>query len=384
MTGMSDSKKQLYPVRFLPIASQKIWGGNLLINRLKKEFTVSDENGNERKLCEKDRIGESWEIADMGFEDSVVAEGWLAGNTISELMETYLEEFVGEGVYKYYGRQFPLLVKFLDIQGKISVQVHPDDEIAEQRYDSLGKSEIWYVMDSEPDARIYMGFKRETTATEFYERCKNGTVEEILNVIHPKKGDYFLIRPGTVHAAGGGLLLAEIQESSDLTFRLYDWGRESDPATAREMHLEEAIDLIDYSEYKRPEAPHEHGHEHGHIHVSETLADCPEFTVTKINLTDPLHIYTEKFGCFIIYICIEGEASVQVPWKENTGNYILKKGEVILIPAEMKDFFIIPSDRDTVLLEAFVKEHDETDGYINPDTEPFLEGENYDIPDDEE
>lgn len=170
-----------------------------------------DDEGNETEIAQDAVIGESWELADMGFVDSVISEGWLAGNTIGEIMETYLERVTGEDVYNYYGRQFPLLVKFLDINGKLSVQVHPDDEIAAQRYDALGKAEIWYVMDAKPDAKIYMGFNREMTAQEFYDRCKNGTVEQVLNVISPKKGDVIFITPGTVHAAEGGLLIAEVR-----------------------------------------------------------------------------------------------------------------------------------------------------------------------------
>ena len=328
----------------------------------------------------------------MGIEDSVVSEGWLAGNTLSELMETYLEKVVGEEVYNYYGRQFPLLIKFLDIHGKLSVQVHPDDEIAAERYDSLGKAEIWYVMDAEPGAKVYMGFNREVSAQEFYDRCHNGTVEEVLNVIYPKKGDSIYVAPGTVHAAEGGLLIAEIQESSDLTFRLYDWGREFDPATARQTHLEEAIDLINYGKfdeslYKKGPLWEEEcscGHEHHHHHdeVAEKLVETPQFNVTKINLTDPLHIYTEQFASFIIYMCVEGEASVQVPVENESGekgmeNYVIKAGETILVPAQMQDFYLVPRDRSTVLLEAVTRPEEDLDEYIDPSTEAFLDDEDY-------
>ena len=170
-----ESRKQLYPLKFIPIPSKRVWGGANLIKKLGKEFYEADENGNERKLTADEAIGESWEIADMGAQDSVVANGWLAGNTISELMETYLDRIVGEDVYDRYGRQFPLLIKFLDIQNKLSVQVHPDDEVAEQRYDSLGKSEIWYVLDAAEGAKVYAGFNREISAQELYDRCHNGT-----------------------------------------------------------------------------------------------------------------------------------------------------------------------------------------------------------------
>lgn len=406
-------EKKLYPFKFIPVASRRPWGGHDLVDKLGKEFVECDEEGNETVIGPDELIGESWEVADMGIEDSVVTNGWLAGNTISEIMETYLERVVGDDVYNYYGRQFPLLIKFLDINDKLSVQVHPDDEIAAERYDALGKSELWYILDAKPEAKIYMGFKREVTAQEFYDRCNEGTVEELLNVIYPKKGDVLFITPGTVHAADGGILLAEIQESSDMTFRLYDWGREKNPATARTIHLEEAIDIIDYRPYdpgkyrKGPlwgaEASHvpccdhechcdDHHHHHEHSakegDVVETLVESSQFTVSQLNLADPLHIYTEKFGSFIIYVCIEGAASIQVPSVKSGGeafmdNYEFSKGETILIPAEMPDFYLVPRDRSTVLLEAVTRVQEELDEYIDPSTEAFLEDEDYEGLEDE-
>ncbi len=425
-------------MKFIPIASRRPWGGHDLMNKLGKEFIEVDEDGKEVPVVADELIGESWEVADMGIEDSVVSNGWLAGNTLSDIMETYLERIVGEGVYNYYGRQFPLLIKFLDINDKLSVQVHPDDEMAAERYDSLGKAEIWYVLDAKPGAKVYMGFNRQMTAQEFYDRCQAGTADEVLNVIYPKKGDAIYIKPGTVHAADGGIMIAEIQESSDMTFRLYDWGREHNPATARPTHLAEAIDLIDYDPYdfgnyrKGPEwgdeASHEpckglgcdgechcgdgcdcggdchchedggdcHCHEHHHHEhdaaegqIIETLVETPQFNATKIHLTDPLHIYTEKFGSFIIYICLEGAASIQVPSVKEKGeaymeNYEFAKGETILVPADMPDFYLVPRDRSTVLLEAVTMVEDELDDYIDPSTEAFLEDEDYEGLEDEE
>ena len=408
-----DMEKKLYPVKLVSIASRRPWGGNALVNKLGKHFVECDEDGNETVLGEDVLIGESWELADMGIEDSVVENGWLAGNTISELMETYLERIVGENVYNYYGRQFPLLIKFLDINEKLSVQVHPDDQVAAERYDSLGKTEIWYVMDAKPGAKVYAGFNRQVSAQELYDRCHNGTVEEIMNVIYPKAGDAIFLTPGTVHAADGGILIAEIQESSDMTFRLYDWGREKNPATARPIHLEEAIDIIDYRPYdpgKYRKGPlwgaeaslvpccdhechcddHDHHHEHSAKEgdVVETLVESSQFTVSQLNLADPLHIYTEKFGSFIIYVCIEGAASIQVPSVKPGGeafmdNYEFSKGETILIPAEMPDFYLVPRDRSTILLEAVTRVQEELDEYIDPSTEAFLEGEDYEGLEDE-
>ena len=389
-------EKKLYPLKFIPIQSLKPWGGCTFAKELGKQFVEVDEDGNEVPVNPDAKIGESWEIADMGIEDSVVANGWLAGNTISEVMDTYMERIVGENVLKYYGRQFPLLIKFLDINGKLSVQVHPDDEIAAERYDALGKPELWYVLDAKPDAKVYCGFKRDVSAQEFYDRCKNGTVEEILNVIYPKKGDTIYMTPGTVHSADGGIIVAEIQESSDMVFRLYDWGREFNPQTARPMHLEEAIDMVNYkafdpSIYKKGplwECECGCGHHHHEEETVETLLESPQVNVTKLKLKDPLHIYTEQFESFIIYICIEGAASIQVPSTKENGeaymeNYEFSKGETILVPADMPDFYLVPRDAETVLLEAVTRPGEEIDEYIDPETEAFLENEDYEGLEDE-
>ena len=370
-------EKKLYPFKFIPIPSKRVWGGNALIKTLGKEFVETDDNGDEVPLTENDLIGESWELADMGEQDSVLGNGWLAGNTISELMETYLDRIVGDPVFGYFGRQFPLLIKFLDIHQKLSVQVHPDDEVAAQRYDSLGKAEIWYILDAKPEAKIYMGFRRETSAQEFYDACKAGTAQNLLNVIHPKPGDSLFIKPGTVHAAEGGILVAEIQESSDLTFRLYDWGRENNPATARKMHLDEAIDVINYSAYDTSlyrSATAAAAHDSG---FHEKLVECPQFSVNRLSLREPLHVFTGKFESYIVYVCVSGGANIYIeqdgkPSKSEEDVYAIKKGETVLIPADMPNFFIVPLSGDTVLIEATDGVREDVDEYINPDAAPTL------------
>ena len=370
------------PVLLSPVCKDIIWGGE----RLAREFEKGDGK--------MDRIAETWELTVRDDAVSTVQSGILAGKPLSELYGT---------------EDFPVLIKFIDAKENLSVQVHPDDEIAAERYDALGKSELWYVLDAQPDANVYMGFKREVTAQEFYDKCNDGTVVDLLNVIHPKKGDVLFITPGTVHAVDGNIQLVEIQESSDLTFRLYDWGREKNPMTARPIHLEEAIDMIDYLPYdmckyrKGPlwgeEASYEpccshldhccdHDHDHDHEHHAhegqtvETLVESAQFTVSKLNLTDPLHIYTEQFGSFIVYVCIEGAASIQVPSTRPDGeafmdNYEFKKGETMMIPADMADFYLVPRDRSTVLLEAVTRVQEDLDAYIDPNTDPYLEGEDY-------
>lgn len=372
-------KKQLYPLKFIPIASRRVWGGNSLIKVLGKDFVEADEDGNEVHLTENDLIGESWELADMGEQDSLVSNGWFAGNSIGDIMETYLDRITGDSAYAWFGRQFPLLIKFLDIHQKLSVQVHPDDKVAEQRYDSLGKAEIWYILDAKPEAKVYMGFKRETSAQEFYDACKAGTAHELLNVIHPKKGDAIFITPGTVHAAEGGILVAEIQESSDLTFRLYDWGRENNPATARKMHLEEAIDLINFDKYD-PSLYHP-ASSMDDTKVNNTLVRCPQFTVNKLNLRDALRISQEQIGSYIVYVCVSGSAAINVPkvpvfddskavaafGTDAMDIYAFHKGDTILVPADMPDFYLVPTAPGTVLLEATDGLREDVDEYINPD-----------------
>ena len=297
----------------------------------------------------------------MGAEESVVSEGFLKGNTLEDILETYLGDLVGDEVYDRYRNQFPLLVKLLDINGRLSVQVHPDDDIAAQRYDSYGKKECWYVMDAGEDAVIWLGFKRDVTATEFYDACRQGTADRLLNEFHPRKGECYLINPGTVHAAGGGLVIAEIQESSDITLRLYDWGRENNPATAREMNLEEAFDIIDFSALKaedcivrKPES-------------GKAVFDTDRFTFSKIDIKEPYRVVPEKFSSFIIYICTEGSVEVQTPQADGRNQvYRLDRGQLILIPASQDECIIIPAAVQSTVLEAYVKvAGDEKDDYLN-------------------
>jgi len=361
-------EKKLYPLKFIPIASERPWGGNDLVNILGKKFFKITEDGTQEPIPADTLIGESWELADMGFEDSVIENGYLAGNTIGDIMETYLERVVGDKVFEWYGTQFPLLIKFLNIHGKLSVQVHPDDRIAQERYDSLGKAEVWYILDAKPGAKIYMGFDRDVSATEFYQACKAGTADKLLHVVYPKKGDVIYIKPGTVHAAEGGIMVCEIQESSDMTFRLYDWGRELNPATARKMHLEEAIDLIDYNKYDGSgfiPAPQDCAKAET---ATRVIADVPQFTVTHIRLFDGMHIYTDKLESFVVYNCIKGEVSLQMAQEDGiTKDYRLHSGDTILVPAECPDFILSPVELGSELIESVTHPVEEADSYVNED-----------------
>lgn len=364
-----EEKRQMYPLKFVPNEESGVWG---------KEI---------------------WTIADLGFVDSAVAQGgWLEGNSVSDLMETYLERIVGEDIYQWYGRQFPLCVKFLEINGTTPLTVHPDDEIASQRYDALGKRETWYVLEADPQAVIRMGFNKDISVREFYERCLDGTVNEVLNTIRPKAGDFIDILPGTVHSASGRMRIAVVQESSELNLRLWQDGASNGAASnapnsaangagnsaasgadGEPLMLEEAIDFIDYRKY---DGSGYHPAESRTKEAVTRLVQSREFTVNEMHIEDALRISTEKFGRFIIYTCIRGEVSIQAASNDAKGGggtreCRLKSGETVLIPADMPDFLIVPVEKGSVLLEAMVEECEQVDDYINPDSEPFLEGEDY-------
>ena len=319
--------KKLYPMQFEPIEQPRAWGG------------------------------ESWLISAMGEgRNSIASNGFLAENDLDDILETYMGDLVGDTIFDFYNLQFPLLVKILNVRENLSVQVHPDDATAFERFYEFGKSECWYVMEASPEARIYMGFRRRTSAGEFYAKCKDGTVEELLNVYHPKAGDSFFIPAGTVHACGGGLVIAEVQEPSDLTFRLYDWGRENNPSTARQMHLEEALDCIDYGPYDE-KACHR-----THAGNSTPIADCDRFTVRAITLSSPLRVDMDDFKSCVVYICTEGNAVVSPA--DGSSVCRLKRGEALLLPANLDEAVITPADNGATLIEAHIREISEKDSYI--------------------
>ena len=324
-------EKKLTPMRFRPERVERKWG-----------------------LVE-------YRIADLGYIDSVAVDGWLSGNSISDIMQTYLERLAGEVPFEYYGTQFPVMVKWLDIKGRTSLHVNPDDESAEQRYDAFGKTALWYVAEAGPAAKLFLGFRRGVSASEFYEKCLDGTVEELLNVVTPHVGEHYLVTPGMVHAAQDVRLL-EVAESSELWFRLHAWGD-----AESELHLEEAFDLIDFKPYRvrhsvrHPEA------------VTEPLAVTPQFSVNEIRLKDPVRI-TDQGGSFRLYACVKGAGSIRV---EGIDSLRFKGGDAVLVPAELKDFILSPTDRDTLVLEVLLEPRREPDAYIDPNAEPFLKGEQY-------
>ena len=340
-----DKMKQLYPLKFNPVPSERPWGGHELVKKFNKPFDAGKV------------IGESWEVSGFEQASSVVADGFLAECELYDLVETYMDELVGEDNYKRFGNEFPLLIKFLDIQDRLSVQVHPDDETAFDRHGCYGKSECWYVMDAAPDAVVYMGFNRDVEPNEFYQLCKEGRLEEVLNVVHPKKGDFFYIEAGTVHSATGGVTIAEVQQLSDATYRIYDWGRELNPATRRQMHLDEAFTCINYKKYDADKyfVPAERAQ--GYVTRNE------HFSVSILPITDKYHIYPANYGSFIVYLCVEGACTVECA----AGKWDMKAGESMLIPASMSDFFISPEGESAKVVEAYIEKPSDEDGYVEED-----------------
>ena len=359
-----EEPRKLYPFKFLPIGESFAWGGRNLEKNYGKSFVTSDGQGRLSKLEKGGPVAESHEIADLGYRDSQILDGWLAGNTLSEVMDMYLDRIVGEKAFAYYGRQFPLSIKLIDAEGRTPLMVHPDDETAGQRYDFLGKAKMWYVLEARPDASLSIGFRRDTDAAELYAKCLDGSVGELLNTFEPRPGDCFAINPGTVSSASGVLML-EVSEASPLDFCLFDWGNEaSEDEFDETLTLVDALDFIDYKAYTpSEEAP------------DGKLVKTPEFTVTRMDLKDPVHILAGENGGFAVYFCASGEASVQVPAPGGMESTILSAGETILVPAEIDDFYLVPRQGGTVLVEVLVEREEEPDAYIDPSAEPELPGE---------
>ncbi|MDE7419370.1 MAG: class I mannose-6-phosphate isomerase [Muribaculaceae bacterium] len=295
-------------IRFLPYFKSVIWGGERICKYKGVEQT-------------EDKIGESWEISAVAGHESVVAEGPYKGMMITELIDCFGAELLGTKVMERYDGKFPLLVKLIDANDNLSVQVHPDDELAKERHGSLGKTEMWYIIDADKGAKIYSGLNREMTADQYVERLKNNTLEEVLAVHDSHPGDVFFLPAGRVHAIGGGNLLAEIQESSDITYRIYDYGRRDARGNTRELHTELAKDAIDYTyydDYKSAVPDSE---------VADTvIARCDHFTVNRILLDGEMELEFDETS-FTVFMCLEGEVSV--------GGVKVKRGETVLLPAAM-------------------------------------------------
>jgi mannose-6-phosphate isomerase len=301
----------LYPLKFKTIYKDKIWGGKKINTYLHKDFGSLPN------------CGETWEISGVKSDVSVVANGELEGESLAELLEKYQGELVGEKVYQHFGNIFPLLVKFIDANEDLSIQVHPDDVLAKKRHNSFGKTEMWYVIEADPGSTLIAGFNKELTQQEYLDKFNSGHLTDVLNKEDVKAGDVFFLPAGRVHTIGKGLLIAEIQQTSDITYRIYDFDRVDDKGNKRELHTEEALAAIDYKHYPEYKTQYQAKKDEA-VH----LVSCPYFTTNLLDFTKNTSKNYTSLDSFVIYVCVEGEFTV----KYNDTNYPVKMGDCILLP----------------------------------------------------
>lgn len=321
----------LYPLKFSPILKDKIWGGT----KLKTLFD---------KSAETDKLGESWELSGYEGDESVVINGLLAGNNLTELIEIYMGELVGEKIFDEFGLSFPLLFKLIDANENLSIQVHPGDEVAAERHNSYGKTEMWYVLDADPNAELIIGFSKDCTKDEYLDALDNDKVEDLLQKVQVQKGDVFFIPAGLVHAIGKGVVVAEIQQSSDITYRIYDYKRTDDRGNERELHTEQALDVINFAAAKDPKTNYK-------LQLNEItpLVECQYFTTNVLRFNEPVTRNYGELDSFVVYMCLEGNLVIDC----NAEKTIVTKGDTVLIPACIDELGLIP-DSDTTLLEVYV------------------------------
>jgi len=323
----------LYPLKFEPLLKDVIWGGTRLHDTLGKTSTT-------------DTCGESWEISGVQGQISVVSNGFLKGNNLQEIIEVYMNELLGDHIYEKFGLEFPLLIKFIDANDLLSIQVHPNDELAGERHNSYGKTEMWYIIDAEENAELISGFKHPISKDKYLEHFNNKTLKDILNYEKVKAGDVFFIPAGRVHAIGSGILLAEIQQTSDITYRIYDWDRLDKNGKGRELHTDLAVDAINYNDPESYRVDYDRT-----INSRATLVDSPWFTTGIIDLDQPVVKDFNLIDSFVIYMCVQGKAEIDYG---NSETATIQKGETLLVPASLKNLSILPAD-STQLLEIFIK-----------------------------
>jgi mannose-6-phosphate isomerase len=326
----------LYPLKFVPQLKPRIWGGNRIKNLTGKALDKSDIP-----------IGESWEISGIEGSVSVVSNGFLAGNTIEELIEIYMGDLVGEQIFQQFGVEFPLLVKFIDTADYLSIQVHPDDEMAKRLHHAYGKSEMWYIISGEPESKIITGFNHKLTRDKYLEVMKSGNLAPYLKYEPAYADDFFYIPSRRVHALGKGLLLIEIQQTSDITYRIYDWDRVDDKGIGRELHTDLASQAIDFDA-----EPVKREHKTEERNISQEIVSTPFFTVNRLILDKSTERSFIQLDTFRIYLCIEGEAKFECDGEIEAVH--IGAGEVILIPACIAHVNILPIGH-IKLLETYIE-----------------------------
>lgn len=329
---MIDLGSIAYPIKFDPILKEKIWGGSALVGKLNKNSS-------------KPNIGESWELSCVEGNVSVVSNGLLKGLNLNELILQFKSDLLGRKIFKRFGEDFPLLFKFIDAKENLSIQLHPNDELASKRHNSFGKTEMWYVLDAEKKSKLYAGLNKRINKAEYSDLFRRGELQDLIHIDTVKKGDSFFIEVGTIHAIGAGIVLAEIQQTSDVTYRLYDWDRQDSQGNSRELHNDLAIDAIDFNKVGSCKLDYEIKK-----NATNNIYDCKYFTTNKLFISKEIKRNYLNLDSFIVYMCVEGKGIVCV----NDTNEIIRKGETILIPSCIKEVDLIPT-YDFELLEVYVK-----------------------------
>ena len=324
--------EQLYPLTFTPLLKEVIWGGSDI--RPFKGLEPDDK-----------KIGESWEISHVDDNFSIVAEGALAGKNLDELIDLYGERLVGKSVQERFGHRFPLLIKFIDARDYLSIQVHPDDELGMKRHNSFGKTEMWYVINAAPKAKLYSGFAVQSSPEDYVRRIEEGTIVDALAEYEVHPGDVFFLPAGRVHAIGAGCFIAEIQQTSNITYRIYDYDRTDTAGNKRELHTELAKDAIDYrleKDYRTAYTPVADQPVH--------LVECQYFETNLLDLTQPISRDWSQLDSFVIYICMEGKVTL----RDAQGNEVhLHQGQSVLVPAENPSLTLTP-EGSVKLLETYI------------------------------
>ncbi len=323
----------MYPLKFKPILKSTIWGGEkiALFKHIEKAPTS---------------VGESWEVSDVPGNESVVAEGALAGQNLSQLTAKYKEALVGKSNYERFGDKFPLLIKFIDANDDLSIQVHPDDKLARERHNSMGKTEMWYVIDNcNGKAKLRSGLSKQLTPEQYENMVNNNTICDALAEYSVQPGDVFFLPAGRIHSIGAGCFIAEIQQTSDVTYRIYDFDRRDKDGNARELHTEQAKAAIDYTVSDDYRTAYE-----ARVDEGVELVACDYFTTSVYDLTESMTLDYSELDSFVILICVEGRCSL-VDNEEN--RVTLEAGETVLLPASLKDVTVYP-EAGVKFLETYV------------------------------
>jgi mannose-6-phosphate isomerase len=308
----------MYPLKFQPILKERLWGGTKLKDVLGKP-------------SDNDITGESWEISTVKGDVSVIANGNLSGTSLQELINENPEGVLGKSVVERFGTDFPILIKFIDAKKDLSIQLHPNDELAKERHDSFGKTEMWYIMDADEEANLIVGFNKDVSKEEYSKSLQDDSLLDLLNYEPVKEGDTFFINTGKIHAIGAGVLLAEIQQTSDVTYRVFDFNRRDKDGNLRELHTEMALDAIDYK--KKDDFKVSYPNK---IDAVNTMVDCPYFKTNFLELSEELEQDVTLRDSFSIYMCVGGSVEVQ----NDFGSVNIHKGETTLVPANSTSIFL--------------------------------------------